>query len=104
MEAVLERGESMHVDIEPGPTLEEALESIEKRKQREQLPYQVQLESELGSSLGWVRAQVGEKDALDMVQKDWLIVGETVFFASETPSYEQVKTAVQELSERKQHS
>ena len=62
MEAVLERGESMHVDIEPGPTLEEALESIEKRKQREQLPYQVQLESELGSSLGWVRAQVGEKE------------------------------------------
>ena len=104
MEALLERGESLHVDIEPGPTLEEALESIEKRKQREQLPYQVQLESELGSSLAWVRAQVGEKDALDMVQKDWLIVGETVFFASENPSYEQVKTAVQELSERKQHS
>ena len=46
--------------------------------------------------------QVGEKDALDLVEKDWLIVGETVFFASETPSYEEVKSAVQELAVRKQ--
>ena len=102
MEALLERGESLEVDIAPGPTVEEALNNIKQRKDREKLPHQNQLESELGSSLDWVRAQVGEKDALDLVEKDWLIVGETVFFASETPSYEEVKSAVQELTDRKQ--
>ena len=102
MEALLERGESLEVDIAPGPTVEEALNNIKQRKDREKLPHQNQLESELGSSLDWVRAQVGEKDALDLVEKDWLIVGETVFFASETPSYEEVKSAVQELADRKQ--
>ena len=104
MEALIERGESLHIDIEPGPTIDEALNSIEKRKQKERLPHQVQLESEIGSSLDWVRAQVGEKDALDLVEKDWLIVGDTVFFAAERPSFEQVKTAVLELSDRKQRS
>ena len=102
MEALLERGESLEVDIAPGPTVEEALNNIKQRKDREKLPHQNQLESELGTSLDWVRAQVGEKDALDLVEKDWLIVGETVFFASETPSYEEVKSAVQELTDRKQ--
>ena len=102
MEALLERGESLEVDIAPGPTVEEALNNIKHRKDREKLPHRNQLESELGSSLDWVRAQVGEKDALDLVEKDWLIVGETVFFASETPSYEEVKSAVQELADRKQ--
>ena len=102
MEALLERGESLEVDIAPGPTVEEALNNIKNRKDREKLPHRAQLESELGSSLDWVRAQVGEKDALDLVEKDWLIVGETVFFASETPSYEEVKSAVQELADRKQ--
>ena len=102
MEALLERGESLEVDIAPGPTVEEALNNIKNRKDREKLPHRSQLESELGSSLDWVRAQVGEKDALDLVEKDWLIVGETVFFASEKPSYEEVKSAVQELADRKQ--
>ena len=104
MEALLERGESLCVDIEPGPTLEEALNSLKKRKKQERLPHRVQLETEFGSSLAWVRASVGEKDALDLVEKDWLIVGETVFFASENPSYEEVKIAVQELTDRKQGS
>ena len=103
MEALLERGESLEVDIAPGPTIEEALDNIRNRKAKEQLPHQTQLESELGASLEWVRAQVGEKDALDLVEKDWLIVGETVFFASDSPTYEEVKTAVQELTNRKQN-
>ena len=102
MEALLERGESLVVDITPGPTVDEALVALRKKKEKERLPHQTQLEKELGSSFNWIQAHVGEKDALDLVEKDWLIVGETVFFASETPSYEEVKTAVQELSNRKQ--
>ena len=101
---LLEQGESLHVDIDAGPTLEEALQNIERRKERESLPHQEQLETDFGQSLSWVRTQMGERDALDLVEKDWLIVGGTVFFAAETPSYEEVKTAVQELVERKKIS
>ena len=104
MEALLGRGESLEVEITPGMTVEEALDNIKSRKEKKTLPHQNQLESELGASLDWVRVQVGERDALDLVEKDWLIVGDTVFFASERPAYEEVKTAVQELSHRKQKS
>jgi hypothetical protein len=102
IQSVLKGGESSHVEIEAGPTVDEALGRIQERKKRAMLPHQKELEQELNTDLDWVRAQVGEKDALDLVEKDWLIVGKTLFFAADSPSYEEVKNAVEELVERRQ--
>ena len=100
MRAFFEGETSAAVEIPPGPTLEEALARVEERKERERLPHRAELEKEMQQDLGWVKTQLGEEDALRMVEKDWLIVGQTVFFASSTPSYEHVQTAVQEMVSR----
>ena len=100
MRAFFEGKQSPAVDIPPGPTIEEAMARIETRKGKERLPHRDALERELQQDLGWIKTHLGEEDALRMVEKDWLIVGQTVFFASSSPSYEHVQNAVQELVSR----
>ena len=100
--AVLEGRESLAVEIQAGPTVEDALARITERKKRSSLPHQETLEKDMNIDLGWVQAHLGEKDALQLVEKDWLIIGQSLFFASEAPSYEEVKSAVSELVSKRQ--
>ena len=103
MRAAYQGEESAMVDIPPGPSLEEALTRVKERKERASLPHQEQLETALKQDLSWIQTQLGEEDALRLVERDWLIVGQTVFFASRNPSYEHVHTAVQEMVARKKN-
>ena len=104
IQSILEGKSSLSVDIAPGPSIEEALARIEERKRRNSLPHQEALEKDMNIDLGWVQAHLGEEDALRLVEKDWLIIGQSLFFASQSPSYEEVKSAVSELVSKKQVS
>ena len=89
------------LDIPKGTSVDEALQNIARRKEESGLPYKRELESEFERSLDWMRVQTGEADALRLIEKDWILVGSTIFFASKQPTYEETRGAVEQVLRQK---
>ena len=89
------------LDIPKGTSVDEALQNIARRKSESTLPYKKELESEFSRSLDWMRVQTGEADALRLIEKDWILVGSTIFCASSKPTYEETKGAVEKVLQQK---
>ena len=101
MRAFFSEEEQLPIDIPKGLSVEQALEQLKERKAKEDVPHRTQLEQEFEQSLDWVRVQLGESDALRLIEQDWIIVGATAFFAELEPSYEQVRDAIGEMVSQK---
>jgi len=95
-----------HTD--PGPAdlgqqlqMEELVARVQQRREKSALPYRRQLESEFATDLSWLRSRLGESEAMRLVEEDWLMVGQTLVFGNERPSYSEVKSAVGRVLQRK---
>ena len=107
--SISERLHAVFQDQDPGPVevdgpidVDEAQRRIEARKNRQTLPFQEQLEQDFNRDLSWLSIRKGESEAMRLIQEDWLVVGSTMFFGAEKPTYQQVKSAVTKaISKRK---
>ena len=88
--------------LHAGPLdVERANQKILQRKKLTDLPFRKQLEDEFQRDLSWVKIRKGEAEAMRLVQEDWLVVGNTLFFGEEQPDYQQVSTAISTALDRR---
>ena len=109
--SISKRLHAVYHDLDPGPVevdeaidIDEAFRQVEHRKRRTKLPFQQQLEEEFKRDLSWLNIRKGESEAMRLIQEDWLVVGNTMFFGDEQPSYQQVKSAVKQVISKKKVS
>ena len=88
-------------DLGPEVDIDAAAVRAERMRSRAILPHRIALESELSQNLSWISAKLGESEAMKLVEKDWLVVGKTIVFGADEPSYSQVKAAVSEALDRR---
>jgi hypothetical protein len=62
---------------------------------QDNLPFQAELETELQTSLQWIRVRLGEKEALKFLRQDWIVHGSCIVFAQKEPCLEMVRAAVE---------
>jgi hypothetical protein len=85
----------------PVVDIDAAAKRAERARNRATLPHRTALETELSENLSWISAKLGEAEAMRLVEKDWLVVGKTIVFGADEPSYSQVKAAVNEALSRR---
>ena len=59
-----------------------------------ELPFRTNLEQEFEQGLGWVRVFLGADAALQLVRKEWMVIGESIYFEDQEPSINVVRRAV----------
>ena len=59
-----------------------------------ELPFRAQLEQEFDQGLGWMRIFLGASAALQLVRKEWVVIGESIYFEHQEPSIAVVRQAV----------
>ena len=109
IKTISERLQAVYQDRDPGPIdvdesvdVEKANQAILERKKLTRLPFREQLEDEFQRDLSWLKIRKGESEAMRLIQEDWLVVGDTLFFGDEQPNYQQVRTAISSvISKRK---
>ena len=90
------------VDLGPEFDIDAAATQADEKRKRSVLPHRHDLETELSENLSWISAKLGESEAMRLVERDWLIVGRTIVFGADQPTYSQVKEAVSEALSRRQ--
>lgn len=108
IKVIVDRLDTAYQNADPGPAdlgpridTEEVVQRVRERRKKTALPYRQELEAEFGTDLSWLRSRMGESEAMRLVEEDWLVVGQTLVFGAERPSYTEVKTAVGQVLERK---
>ena len=73
-----------------------------KQKRNPLFPHKDQLEEDFNTDLSFLKVRVGESRALAFIEREWVRIGETIFFAELEPDYTTLHTAIEDtLSNRK---